>query len=68
MTLLILSVETVTFFGPVDIAARDFEAFIRVMPHPEFPSGSSCLCTTYQEFTDMWMTDRPVSVQPTKNS
>lgn len=46
------------FFGPVDIAARDFEAFIRVMPHPEFPSGSSCLCTTYQEFTDMWMMDR----------
>jgi len=44
--------------GPVDIAARDFEAFIRVMPHPEFPSGSSCLCTTYQEFTDKWMMDR----------
>jgi len=37
---------------PVTIKARDFEAFIRVMPHPEFPSGSSCLCTAYQEFTD----------------
>jgi len=46
------------FDGPVDIAARDFEAFIRVMPHPEFPSGSSCLCTTYQEFTDKWLMDR----------
>jgi hypothetical protein len=44
--------------GPVDIAARDFEAFIRVMPHPEFPSGSSCLCTAYQEFTDKWLMDR----------
>jgi len=44
--------------GPVDIAARDFEAFIRVMPHPEFPSGSSCLCKTYQEFTDKWLMDR----------
>jgi len=40
--------------GPVDIAARDFEAFIRVMPHPEFPSGSSCLCTAYMEYTDLY--------------
>jgi len=38
--------------GPVDIAARDFEALIRVMPHAEFPSGSSCLCTAYMEFVD----------------
>jgi len=43
--------------GPVEIAARDFEAFIRVMPHPEFPSGSSCLCTTYMEYTDLWTGD-----------
>jgi len=41
--------------GPETIKARDFEAYIRVMPHPEFPSGSSCLCTTYYEFTDMFM-------------
>lgn len=40
--------------SPVNIKARDFEAFIRVMPHPEFPSGSSCLCTTYYEFTDLY--------------
>jgi len=38
--------------GPVDIAARDFEAFLRVMPHSEYPSGSSCICTGYTEFTD----------------
>lgn len=43
--------------GPVEIKARDFEAFIRVMPHAEFPSGSSCLCKTYQEFTDLFLTD-----------
>lgn len=30
---------------PVEINARDFQAYIRVMPHSEFPSGSSCLCT-----------------------
>merc|ERR1712113_59862 len=45
-----------TLGGPVDIKARDFEAYIRVMPHPEFPSGSSCLCTAYQEFTDAFTT------------
>lgn len=44
--------------GPVYISARDFEAFVRVMPHPEFPSGSSCLCTTYYEFTDIYTTQK----------
>ena len=34
--------------------ARNFEAFIRVMPHAEFPSGSACLCTTYREYTDAY--------------
>jgi hypothetical protein len=41
--------------GPVNIAARDFEATIRVMPHGEFPSGSACLCKLYQEFTDVYL-------------
>eukprot|EP00797_Seminavis_robusta_P008914 Sro1636_g287580.1 n/a (589) ;mRNA; r:10737-12503 len=42
------------FDGPVNISARDFQAFQRVMPHSEFPSGSSCLCTAYTEFTDAY--------------
>lgn len=42
--------------GPVEIKARDFEALIRVMPHGEFPSGSSCLCTTYMEYVDEYTT------------
>merc|ERR1712154_556951 len=46
-----------TATGPVEIEARDFEAFIRVMPHGEFPSGSSCLCSTYKEYTDKWTMD-----------
>lgn len=37
---------------PVEIAARDFQAHTRVMPHSEFPSGSSCMCTVFREFTD----------------
>lgn len=36
----------------VEIPARNFEAFVRVMPHAEYPSGSSCLCTIFREYTD----------------
>lgn len=36
------------------IAARDFQAYIRVMPHSEYPSGSACLCTSYAEFADLF--------------
>lgn len=38
------------------LAARDFQAFIRVMPHSEYPSGSSCMCKSYAEFTDAYTT------------
>jgi hypothetical protein len=33
------------------IRARDFQAYVRVMPHSEYPSGTSCLCTSYSEIT-----------------
>lgn len=39
-----------------EIDARNFEAFVRVMPHSEFPSGSSCICTTFREFADEFTT------------
>lgn len=38
------------------IMARDFRAFVRVMPHSEYPSGSSCICANYAEFTDGFTT------------
>jgi hypothetical protein len=38
--------------GPAEIAARDFQSFVRTMPHAEYPSGSSCICTAYAEATD----------------
>lgn len=53
-----------TFSGDLDapapawIKARDFEAFIRVMPHAEYPSGSACLCTGYQEYADIFFETR----------
>jgi len=55
--------EKITTYVPgaseaVEINARDFEAFLRVMPHGEHPSGSSCICKTYQEFTDQFTTFR----------
>jgi len=34
------------------ISAKDFHAFIRVMPHAEFPSGSASLCTSYFETSE----------------
>eukprot|EP00535_Pseudo-nitzschia_heimii_P006635 CAMPEP_0197179490 /NCGR_PEP_ID=MMETSP1423-20130617/4414_1 /TAXON_ID=476441 /ORGANISM="Pseudo-nitzschia heimii, Strain UNC1101" /LENGTH=541 /DNA_ID=CAMNT_0042629401 /DNA_START=66 /DNA_END=1691 /DNA_ORIENTATION=- len=42
--------------SPIHINARDFEAIVRVMPHAEYPSGSSCLCTAYMEYTDEYLT------------
>mmetsp|Transcript_20520 Transcript_20520/g.23543 ORF Transcript_20520/g.23543 Transcript_20520/m.23543 type:complete len:642 (+) Transcript_20520:44-1969(+) len=40
--------------GIATINANDFHAFIRVMPHSEYPSGSSCICAAYHEFTDIF--------------
>ena len=42
----------------VNIAASDFTAFVRVMPHSEYPSGSSCICKACQEVTDRYTTQR----------
>lgn len=40
--------------GPATIKAKDFQPWIRVMPHSEYPSGSACLCTAYAEFSDVF--------------
>ena len=40
------------------IDAKDFEAYIRVMPHAEFPSGSSCLCQVVEEFVSNFLTEK----------
>ena len=39
---------------PQDIKARDFQSYVRVMPHSEYPSGSASLCTVYADFTDLY--------------
>ena len=38
------------------IRARDFQAYIRVMPHSEYPSASACLCKSYADFTTAYTT------------
>lgn len=40
-----------TYAGPhqgiQEMNAEDFEPYIRTMPHAEYPSGSSCVCTGF---------------------
>ena len=35
--------------------ARDFEAYRRVMPHSEYPSGSACMCQTLSDSTQGYL-------------
>ena len=46
-----------TYGGPnkglQNIRYSDFEAYIRVMPHAEYPSGSGCICRAIYEVTDI---------------
>jgi hypothetical protein len=48
-----------TWAGPTvgkrEIQGKNFEAYIRVMPHSEYVSASACLCQTLYEFTDSWL-------------
>jgi hypothetical protein len=37
------------FQGTQTIAGNDWQPYIRTMPHAEFPSGSSCVCTAFAE-------------------
>jgi len=41
--------------GVKPILAQNFEAFVRVMPHSEYVSGSACICQALADFTDDWL-------------
>ena len=51
-----------TYGGPYQGVKRinrvDFQPYIRVMPHSEYPSGSGCICKNLQGFTDAFLMDR----------
>ena len=36
--------------GVQTIKGRDFQSYLRNMPHSEFPSGTSCICVAYAEY------------------
>ena len=41
--------------GTQTFPAADFEAYIRVMPHSEYVSGSACLFQAQEEFIDLYL-------------
>mmetsp|Transcript_63691 Transcript_63691/g.101352 ORF Transcript_63691/g.101352 Transcript_63691/m.101352 type:complete len:545 (-) Transcript_63691:76-1710(-) len=51
-----------TYGGPYQglqtIRAQDFESYIRVMPHSEYPSASACICMAVTEFTETELRER----------
>ena len=40
--------------GTKTVKGKDFEAYIRVMPHSEYVSGSSCIFQSLSEYTEAW--------------
>ena len=40
--------------SPKALKARDFQPYIRTMPHSEYPSGSASICTAYAGFVDLF--------------
>ena len=43
--------------GTKIIDGKNFEAYLRVMPHSEYVSGSACICQSIYEFTDLWISE-----------
>mmetsp|Transcript_26657 Transcript_26657/g.37568 ORF Transcript_26657/g.37568 Transcript_26657/m.37568 type:complete len:541 (+) Transcript_26657:113-1735(+) len=43
--------------GTKTFKGKNFEAYVRVMPHSEYVSGSGCICQAAYEFTDVWLKD-----------
>mmetsp|Transcript_27224 Transcript_27224/g.55708 ORF Transcript_27224/g.55708 Transcript_27224/m.55708 type:complete len:601 (-) Transcript_27224:126-1928(-) len=52
------NVEFETYGGPNQgvktIKGKNFDAWIRIMPHSEYVSGSGCICQAIKDFTEMW--------------
>ena len=41
--------------GVRTIKGKNFESYVRVMPHSEYVSGSACICQALMELTDRWV-------------
>jgi hypothetical protein len=46
------------FEGSGRLKARDWQPYIRTMPHAEYPSGSGCICTVVAEYVDAFVYDQ----------
>lgn len=41
--------------GTTSFKGKNFEAYVRVMPHSEYVSASACICTALKDYTDDWL-------------
>ena len=46
------------------IKRKDVEPYKRVMPHSEYPSGSSCLCQGIADYANAFLTHTGVTLPP----
>lgn len=52
------------FQGVQTIQGKNFDCWVRVMPHSEYVSGSGCLCQAVKDFTDGWMASTDGQLAP----
>jgi hypothetical protein len=46
------------FEGSGRLKARDWQPYIRTMPHAEYPSASGCICTVVADYVDAFVYDQ----------
>jgi len=47
--------KNVTWFDGTTISSSQWQPLIRVMPHAEYPSGSSAICRAVADFLQLWV-------------
>jgi len=47
--------KNVTWFDGTNISTSQWQPLIRVMPHAEYPSGSSAICRATADFLQLWV-------------
>jgi len=50
--------EFLPWYDGTDIHRSQWTPFMRVMPHAEYPSGSSSICHGVKEYVNAWITDK----------
>jgi len=47
--------KNVTWFDGTNISSSQWQPLIRVMPHAEYPSGSSAICRAVADYLQLWV-------------